>query len=264
MTTSPTAYSIIEQIKNHVTCYWRAETVDTFKAGDPSQPVTGIATTFMATYAVLEQAAAQGCNLIITHEPTYYNHRDEQDTLENDPVYTAKQALIAEHNLIIFRFHDHWHLTSPDGIYVGMLEKLQWGDYRAHDEFPVFALPQTTMGEILAHLTDTFPTATIRVIGDPQLRVQHTALMVGASGFGVHRQALQEPNINLAIIGEVPEWETIAYVRDAADAGHPKAMIILGHAISEEAGMDYCATWLQTFIGEVPVRFIPAGDPFHR
>ena len=41
-------------------------------------------------------------------------------------------------------------------------------------------------------------------------------------------------------------------------------MIILGHTVSEEAGMDYCATWLRSFIKEVPVHFIPAGDPFHQ
>ena len=38
--------------------------------------------------------------------------------------------------------------------------------------------------------------------------------------------------------------------------------ILLGHANSEEAGMEYCARWLKTFIPEVPVEFLPAGDPF--
>lgn len=31
---------------------------------------------------------------------------------------------------------------------------------------------------------------------------------------------------------------------------------------SEEAGMEYCARWLQTFIPEVPIEFLPASDPF--
>jgi len=56
-------------------------TVDTLKAGDPNTVVTGIATTFMDTYSVLEQAAATGKNLIITHEPTFYNHLDDQSPL---------------------------------------------------------------------------------------------------------------------------------------------------------------------------------------
>ena len=64
------------------------------------------------------------------------------------------------------------------------------------------------------------------------------------------------------MIGEAPEWESLAYVRDASQAGLPKAMIILGHAVSEEAGMEYCARWMDSFIDEVPVRFIESGDPF--
>lgn len=66
------------------------------------------------------------------------------------------------------------------------------------------------------------------------------------------------------VIGEAPEWESLAYVNDAFQAGLPKAMIILGHSVSEEAGMDYCATWLRSFIKELPVYFIPSGDPFHQ
>ncbi|MDN5211513.1 hypothetical protein QQ020_05610 [Fulvivirgaceae bacterium BMA12] len=40
-----------------------------------------------------------------------------------------------------------------------------------------------------------------------------------------------------------------------------KGLIIMGHADSEEAGMEYCARWLKGFIKEVPVTFIPAGNP---
>ena len=43
-----------------------------------------------------------------------------------------------------------------------------------------------------------------------------------------------------------------------------KAMIVLGHANSEEAGMEYCGKWLRQFVTEVPIKFIPAGDPFWR
>jgi len=45
-------------------------------------------------------------------------------------------------------------------------------------------------------------------------------------------------------------------------AGKRKAVILLGHVVSEEAGMEYCARWLKTFISSVPIEFIPAGEPF--
>ena len=44
-----TARQVIERIQKNVGVAWRSQTVDTFKAGDPDTPVTGIAVTMMAT-----------------------------------------------------------------------------------------------------------------------------------------------------------------------------------------------------------------------
>ena len=78
-----------------------AGTVDTLKAGDPNTVVTGIATTFMDTYAVLEKAVADGKNLIITHEPTFDNHPDDLTPLKDDAVQQQKLAYIRDHHLAL-------------------------------------------------------------------------------------------------------------------------------------------------------------------
>jgi len=52
-------------------------TVDTIKSGDPIQVVRRIITTFLATQRTIDYAVRHGINLIITHEPVYYNHLDE-------------------------------------------------------------------------------------------------------------------------------------------------------------------------------------------
>jgi len=261
---SMTAIDVVERIKAYLTCSWEDETVDTFKAGNPDSEVTGVACTFMATVDVLKEAAKQGCNLVITHEPTYYNHFDEKDLLEGDAVYAAKQAIIDENNMVVFRFHDHWHRTNPDGIYVGMIDKLQWKPYLLEGERNIFDLHGQSLGEISDHMKQRFPDAIIRVIGDPDLRVNKAAFSAGAPGSSSHIRLLQQEAVNLVVIGEAPEWESLAYVRDASQAGLPKSMIILGHTVSEEAGMEYCAQWMDSFIDEVPVRFIESGDPFHQ
>ena len=140
---SITARDIVERIKKNVTCEWAAETVDTFKAGNPDDPVTGIAVTFMATMDVLKKAAEAGCNFIITHEPTFYNHLDEIADLKDDPVLTAKQNFIREHNLIVFRFHDHIHMTDPDGIVKGMVRAIGWERFVKTGETIVFDIPRS-------------------------------------------------------------------------------------------------------------------------
>ena len=52
------------------------------------------------------------------------------------------------------------------------------------------------------------------------------------------------------------------YAHDATASGRAKGVIVLGHAVSEEPGMEICAEWLKTFITQVPVELIKAGEPF--
>jgi hypothetical protein len=73
---------------------------------------------------------------------------------------------------------------------------------------------------------------------------------------------LERNDVEALLIGEVPEWETIEYVADAVSQGKRKALLLLGHIPSEQAGMDECALWLRTFIKEVPIEFIPAKEMF--
>src|SRR5690349_5657205 len=102
---SLTARDVLERIKANIGVPWSAQTVDTFKDGDPAAPVTGIAVTMMATLDVLQRAAAAGANLVITHEPTFYGHLDQLEPLEKDgdAITAAKRAFIREHKLVVLR-----------------------------------------------------------------------------------------------------------------------------------------------------------------
>jgi putative NIF3 family GTP cyclohydrolase 1 type 2 len=103
---------------------------------------------------------------------------------------------------------------------------------------------------------------TLRVVGDPQMKLTQAALVPGAAGAEMQIAALRRDDVELLLIGEIPEWETIPYVRDAAAQGRHKALILLGHVPSEEPGMEDCARWLRTFLPGIPVEFVPAGEPF--
>ena len=240
-----------------------ANTVDTLKAGDPNTVVTGIATTFMDTYSVLEQAAATGKNLIITHEPTFYNHLDDQSPLAADPVLQQKLAFIREHHLVVWRFHDTWHMRQPDGILAGMVNQFGWKAYQGGTNPHWFKLPPSTVGQIAASLQARTGARVIRIVGDPAMSVTEVALLPGAAGSDMQIKALEQDNVQLLVVGESREWETVPYVQDAAAEGRQKALILLGHEISEEAGMDECARWLRTLLPGMPVSFVPTSEPFH-
>jgi len=258
----PTARQLVERIKENVQCEWSASTVDTFKAGDPDTAVSGIATTFMASLDVLQRAAASGKNFVITHEPTFYNHFEKTDAIEGDKVLAEKRAFIEKHGMVVWRFHDHWHRRQPDGISQGMARQLGWEKYRSPDDPALYELPETTLRGLAEKLKDQLGASVVRVVGKPKMKVRVAALLPGAGGSVGQIRMLQRDDVEVVLAGETPEWETVEYVRDAVTAGKAKALVLLGHANSEEAGMENCAAWLKGFIAEVPVEFIRAGDPF--
>jgi putative NIF3 family GTP cyclohydrolase 1 type 2 len=260
-----TAREVIQRIQEHVGVPWQNETVDTFKAGDPDTKVTGIAVTMMATFDVLQRAAASGANLIITHEPTFYNHLDafpEIPQKENDPVLAEKLAFIKEHHLVVWRFHDHWHKRTPDGIEAGMTHALGWEAFQDKQNQYLFTIPETTLDKLAAVLKARLELHTMRVVGDPKMKVTRVALSPGAAGMQREIGALEKRDVQLLITGESREWETVEYAADAVSEKKDKALIVLGHTPSEQAGMEECTRWLKTFVSEVPVNFVPAAQPF--
>src|SRR5712691_3686725 len=260
-----TAREVIARIQQHVGVPWRSDTVDTFKAGNPDTPVTGVAVTMMATLDVLQRAAASGNNLIITHKPTFYDHLDKTDQLpekENDQVLAAKRQFIEKHGLVIWRFHDHWHARNPDGIEAGMVHALGWEKFQDPHSQYLFAIPETTLEKLAAEIKRRLGIHVMRVVGVPDLRVTKIALAPGAAGFSRHAEALEMTAVQTLVIGEAHEWETVEYVADAVTEGKQKSLIILSHIPSEQAGMEECTRWLKTFLTEVAIQFVPASEPF--
>ena len=259
----PRAREVVAAIQEHVGVPWATETVDTFKAGNPDARVTGIAVTMMATMDVLQRAAAKGLNFVITHEPTFYAHLDTPEGMpESDPVWAEKRAFIAQHGLIVWRFHDHWHRRDPDGIDAGVVRALGWDGYRKADSPSLFVVPETTLKKLAAEVAQKLDSPVVRVVGDPEMKVRNVALRLGAPGAGPEIRALESDEIEVLLVGETREWETVAYVADAATLRKKKALIVIGHIPSEQAGMDECARWLRGFVKNVPVEFVPAEQPF--
>jgi putative NIF3 family GTP cyclohydrolase 1 type 2 len=259
----PTARDVVAAIQRNVGVPWNAETVDTFKAGNPDTPVTGIAVTMMATLDVLQRAAKKGQNLIITHEPTFYNHLDiPEDMQQNDPVWTAKRTFIEKHGLVVWRFHDHWHRRNPDGILVGVMHALGWEKYQNPANQYLFTMPETTVERLAVEVANRLDTPVLRVVGNPEMKVTRVALSPGSAGFVRETRALASDNVELLLVGETREWETVEYAADAVTAGKAKALIVIGHVPSEQPGMEECARWLKTFVKELPIEFVPTRQPF--
>ena len=120
-----TGREVVELIKQNVGVPWREQSYrDTFKFGDPDAPVKGIATTVMVTFGMLKRANEAGLNMVIAHEDTYWNDRDETKDLQDNPLFKMKNEYMRDNDMVVWRMHDHMHAMQLDYTVIGSLRSV--------------------------------------------------------------------------------------------------------------------------------------------
>jgi putative NIF3 family GTP cyclohydrolase 1 type 2 len=237
------------------------DTVDNIKSGSADQFVTGIISTMFPTVAIIEEAVKLKANLIIAHEPTFYSAVDDVAKQETNAMIQKKQALLKEHSITVWRFHDYSHFMQPDMISLGVKKKMGWETYQKKGE-PLINIPEITLEKLIKSFKKNLSIQHLRAIGDLQQTCSSIALLPGAWGEQAHINAIEKNKPDVLVIGELVEWETAEYIRDARKMGSKTALIILGHSVSEEPGMELFVEWLTPKLPGLPITHIASGDPF--
>ena len=269
-----TAQDVVDRIRKSVGVQWQGETVDTFKAGDPSTIVTGVVTTSLATIDVMRRAVKAGANMIITSGPTFYSRADRPTPPAGrgraaatppspDPVFAAKNEFIKANKLVVWRFSDHWRLRPPNPFPTALIDALGWAKYRATDDALTVVLPSIALDRLVEDVNRKLNArGGMRIVGHRQLRVRRIGFLPGSVPIQTTLSAL--PRVDALIAGEIREWESSEYARDTVSEGLPRALILLGRSLSEDPGMNACARWLETILPDVRCRWMPVGDPYWR
>jgi len=237
------------------------QTVDTLKSGKPGQTVTGIITTMFATIDIINLAIKNNANFIIAHEPSFYNHLDDTKWVSPNDVLKQKQALLEKHGIAIWRFHDYCHALRPDAISYGVAKKANWLPYYKTGEV-MLKLPAISLQKLVQHLKTSLGISQLRIIGDLNQTCENIALLPGAWGGQRQISTTENEKPDTLIVGEIHEWETGEYIRDARAFGSKTSLIILGHSVSEEPGMEYIVEWLTPRLPGVNIKHIASGNPF--
>lgn len=245
---------------------------DTFKIGDPDVPITGIATTGMTTLRVLKRAVAERRNFIIPHEVTWFNDRDDPaGYVEDDPVYRAKKAFCEDHGLVIWRNHDLTHRMRPDQMFVGLLRQLGWTADATPliGRLPTVTLPRpTTLAALAAHVVARCGAHAYRLAGPADMTVRKVAVGVGYA----FPNFLTDPDVDVIVGGEaqegtdssLPTHDLIQFAADSTALGRPRGLVVLGHMATEDIGMQVVAEWIGSLAPDIPIAYLPAGEPFAR
>jgi putative NIF3 family GTP cyclohydrolase 1 type 2 len=163
----------------------------------------------------------------------------------------------------IFHFHDHWHAHRPDGIALGMINQLGWQKNISDAANPrKLVFDGIPLAKLTQQMQKTLGARTLRVVGDPNLPVRRVTTSWGYCGREGGIKIFSDPETDVLICGETREWELVEYCQDSIKSGNKKALVVIGHVLSEQGGMILCGDWLKPFIPEVPIEFVAAAEPF--
>ena len=236
-------------------------TCDVLKAGDPNKELKKVAVTMFATVETVKKAKEWGADMLIVHEPTYYDHYEE---IEELPVVVAKRKLIEESGITIYRYHDYMHHRDIDQIaegeihYLGLNGTVENTSYSASYMFtsndPITAL------ELANKMENELGIKRVRIAGTRDKKSTKIALCFGTPG-GVF-ELLSSNDVEIVLTGEACEWKLAEYARDADALGMNKTLIVMGHIGSERDGMRLLAKRLSEKHTEFETRYIECGEVY--
>lgn len=233
-----------------------SHTCDTCKAGDPEREVTKAAVAMTATPELVQAAARWGAELLIVHEPTYYDH---WDGWTDEAQQCEKRRRIDETGMVIWRYHDHPHRTFPDIIMNGEYHSLDLPGHIDHSKRGRFVLdePMTAL-QLAKVIEERLGLKHVRIAGARDIPSTRISGIFGSADEWV-LEDLMDDWCEIALTGETCEWRTAEYARDAAQLGRNKSLIVMTHMGSERDGMKYAAEVLKEVCPELEVQYFESG-----
>ena len=167
------------------------------------------------------------------------------------------------------RLFDNWDARKTDGQTRGLSRALGWDSFLLAGQTGedalrnvYFQLPKTSLKNLADETKKKLNVHGMRVIGKPESTVSKIALTHGLLLVADAERILHAPDVDVVIAGDAVEWEAAPYFQDMVAASKAKGLILLGDEASEEPGSGEMAEWLKGFVTEVPIEWIPAGEPF--
>ena len=255
----------VEEIREHFLSQadWvnRESTVDRVIVGDPEKEVSRCVVTWIPSFPAIRAAAERGVDLVVCHEPTFWNHRDDKPG--NDPRSADKLQFIQEHNLAILRNHDCWDRWPDIGIpwawgkflgFEGQPAAFGANGYQHRHDIEPVALDE--FAKRVAEKCAGIGEPLVQVTGDPSQLVSKIGV---GTGCGCNIDAYLEMGCDCSTVCDDGScyW---AGIQMSEDIGH--AVIRVNHGTSEEPGMVTLTQYINDNLEGVTAEHLPHGSTF--
>ena len=242
-----TAAGLQQFLTSHVKL--KPDTVDRFIIGNPETVIKKIGTCWMSNWETCRKAVTSGVNVLITHEPTFYTHRDLDEVpgfLKRWSDYTKEQYIsqiekkkkwINDNGLVIIRNHDTLDALQEKGIPFAFGQFLGFKNsdiITSRTYYNVYKFNKQTASSFVAKIAGKLKELGqpgVAFYGDPAREVASVGIGTGWICDPMEFADLK-PEVFIAIDDVVKTHIQTVF---ASDTGHP--LIVVNHGTSEEMGM---------------------------
>ena len=242
---------------------WGA-TADRFKAGAPSEIIRKIGVAWMGTLNALKQAHEAGCNVMVVHEPIYFNHFDHYEPVADDPGFQAKKAFLDSTGMVVYRCHDVWDYVPEIGVRdswarqlgLDIVDTSRWeGDHNARVYELENPMKLSTLAREITGKLKPYGQNYVRLAGDPDKIIRRLGVGTGmVHGLGVLR-SFRKYGADAIVATELMEWRDVHWALE-----NGLSIIHLSHGVSESKGIENLAAYLAKLFPEIDVLYIPSGN----
>lgn len=227
----------------------KPDTVDRIIIGNPGTVVRKIGTCWMSDWKTCKKAVGSGVNILITHEPTFYTHRDLDEVpgfLQRWPDYTKelylsqiekKKKWINDNGLVIIRNHDTLDALPEKGIpfafgqFLGFSNSDIIASRTYYNVYKFRKQSASAFAKGLAGKLKELGQPGLAFYGDPEREVASVGIGTGWICDPMDFAELK-PDVYIAIDDVIRTHIQTVY---SEDTGHP--LIVINHGASEEMGM---------------------------
>lgn len=232
------------------------KTVDTIKYGDGKKAIKKVAVCWYPSIKTIQSAIDTKCDLLITHEPTWWDHFDNPGGWREKGPGLKKTRLLEASGLVVARLHDTWDNWPQIGIRDTFAKGLGLDTFLAEDKtrwHGVYEIPEQTLSafaKYVARKVTPLGQDTVQVIGDPDMIVHRPSIGVGCGG--PHEDMIElGSDVLIMCFDGASYWS--ARERFAEQG---VGVITLEHGTTEMWGMESMAEYIQNTWIELDVHYL--------
>lgn len=259
------AKDILEHFLSQADWVDRTRTVDRILMGDPERDIRRVLVTWMSTMNAVQAAVDGGYDMLMTHEPTFWIHANELETLDAGAESAPRQAtaqrkrvLLQRSGIVLERNHDVWDRFPAVGIpwalarFLGVAgPAVTTGSHGYQLAFEIPALTAGTLAGDVARRMASVGEPAVQLYGDATLPIRRLGIGTGCM---CSPDVFRGMGCDAAIVCDdgCGYWRDIAW---AVDEGMP--LLRVSHGASEEPGMATLTEYINTNLPGVAAEHFP-------